>query len=79
MLGSRLALHRREIKSLTLDKGSFHLSELTGQTILVVMRISLLIKLSSSISQILNSIRESSRKESVFQQKLFEKLRSMLN
>ena len=44
MLASRWALQRGVIKSLTLDKGTFHLSELTGQTILVVLRISLLIK-----------------------------------
>ena len=36
--------------------GAFHVSELAGQTIPVVMRILLLTKLSSQISQILNSM-----------------------
>ena len=39
-------------------KGVFHLSELTGQTLSAVMRISLLIKLPTQISQILNGIQE---------------------
>ena len=37
-----------------ITKGAFHLSELTGQTIPIAMRISLLIKLFSQISQMLN-------------------------
>ena len=39
-------------------KGVFHLSELTGQTLSTVMRISLLIKLPTQISQILNGMQE---------------------
>ena len=35
-------------------KGAFHLSELNGQPIPVIMRISLLIKLTIQIGQILN-------------------------
>ena len=38
----------------TKSKGAFHLSELTGQPVPLVMRISLLIKLTIHISQILN-------------------------
>ena len=41
-----------------LTEGAFHLSELTGQTIAVVMRISLLIKTVQPISQILNRMHE---------------------
>ena len=39
-----------------ITKGAFHLSELTGQTIPIAMRISLLIKLFSEISQMLNTV-----------------------
>ena len=39
-------------------KGVFHLSELTGQTLSAVMTISLLIKLPTQISQILNGMQE---------------------
>ena len=35
-------------------KGAFHLSELTGEPIPIIMRISLLIKLTIQIGQILN-------------------------
>ena len=41
-----------------LTERAFHLSELTGQTIPVVMRISLLIKTVQPISQILNIMHE---------------------
>ena len=52
------------------------LSELTGQTIPVAMRISLLIKTVQPISQILNIMHEG---DSFFQQKPFEKSRFHLH
>ena len=56
-----------------LTERAFLLSELTGQTIPVAMRISLLIKTVKPISQILNIMHEG------FQQKPFEKSRFHLH
>jgi len=54
-----------------ISNGTFHLSELTGQTIPILMRISLLIKTISQISQMLNSMCEGDG----FQQEPFGKSR----
>ena len=49
-------LHTDQNKLHIFAMGAFHVSELAGQTIPVVMRISLITKLSSQISQVLNNM-----------------------
>ena len=74
-LSMNMVVFYKETKS----KGAFHLSELTGQPVPLVMRISLLIKLTIHISQILNIMHKGDKinkiqkkiKEMVFQQSLF--------
>ena len=62
MIQSCLSFTRKFLANVKLGyvpEGAFHLSQLTGQTIQVIIRISLLIiTTSSQISQVLNSMQE---------------------